>query len=399
MSTRQKGKLWLLPILFCLVLVFLLACTPSATPTPIPTPSPTSKPTSTPALTPGPTTKPTLSPTSAPVSFAGKTITIVVTTGPGGGGDVTARLYARYLGRFLPGKPTIVVRNIAGGEGVIAGNYAYFSKPDGLTVLLLSANLVIADLLDKSALKFSTAAEMTAILTAPASSEAYYCKPNLFDRPEDIMKAKGIIFGSISGNLSTLFACIREFIDFPLDKFIVAYAGAGDSLRAFLSGEINISGLSVTAFDSTLRQYYEKGEVKFLCQTGILDQAGNIVRHPGYPPDTVTAVELYEKIYGKSVSGPAYEAYKAIVATRSLNTPFLLPPGTPDDIKKAYWSAAENMVNDPEFIKTAEPLMGVGAKFIVGEAVDKMFKKEYGLKPEVRDWLIHLLSTKYGIVL
>ncbi|MCP4383221.1 MAG: hypothetical protein GY798_17690 [Hyphomicrobiales bacterium] len=48
---------------------------------------------------------------AADVDFSGKTITMVVGFGAGGGYDAYGRLAADHIGRFLPGNPTIVVEN------------------------------------------------------------------------------------------------------------------------------------------------------------------------------------------------------------------------------------------------------------------------------------------------
>src|SRR5262245_48485114 len=42
-----------------------------------------------------------------PQSLAGKTVTIYVGFGPGGGYDLYGRVLARHLGRHLPGHPTV----------------------------------------------------------------------------------------------------------------------------------------------------------------------------------------------------------------------------------------------------------------------------------------------------
>ncbi|MGA8818436.1 MAG: hypothetical protein WB624_14170, partial [Xanthobacteraceae bacterium] len=44
--------------------------------------------------------------------YRGKQITLLVGYGPGGGYDITARLVARYLGKYIPGHPDIVVQNM-----------------------------------------------------------------------------------------------------------------------------------------------------------------------------------------------------------------------------------------------------------------------------------------------
>ena len=49
-------------------------------------------------------------------------ITMVVGTAPGGINDISARFVARYLGKYIPGHPTIVVENQPGAGGIVAAN-------------------------------------------------------------------------------------------------------------------------------------------------------------------------------------------------------------------------------------------------------------------------------------
>ena len=77
-----------------------------------------------------------LSPAKAQEPFyAGKTISIVVGFGAGGGYDLYARLLSRYLGKHIPGKPTIVVQNMDGAGGVRAANHVYAVAPKDGTVI------------------------------------------------------------------------------------------------------------------------------------------------------------------------------------------------------------------------------------------------------------------------
>ena len=95
----------------------------------------------------------------------------------------------------------------------------------------------------------------------------------------------------------------------------------------------------------------------------------------------------------------AYEGYRAIVASsETINKPLFLSPGTPDSVIKAYWDATEKMIKDPEFVKIADKLLGKGAPWYAGESFAKLHKREFGMKPEVRDWVKDLMSAKYGVV-
>src|SRR6478736_7949505 len=90
-----------------------------------------------------------------PTNFAGKTITIIVGYKPGGGYDATARLLARHLPNHIPGKPTVIVQNMPGGNSIIGANHMYnVAKPDGLTIGTFNRNLPIAQLTKVQGVKY-----------------------------------------------------------------------------------------------------------------------------------------------------------------------------------------------------------------------------------------------------
>src|SRR5256885_9586102 len=67
--------------------------------------------------------------------YRGRTITMLVGTSPGGINDISARLTARHLGRFVPGSPSVVVQNNPGAGGVVTANRLYHSAEKDGTVL------------------------------------------------------------------------------------------------------------------------------------------------------------------------------------------------------------------------------------------------------------------------
>src|SRR4051812_4855606 len=76
-----------------------------------------------------------------PVSFAGKVVTMVIPSTVGGSTDLAARLFAKFIGRHLPGAPTVVSSNVPGGQGIPALNFmTQQAKPDGLTIIMPSSN-------------------------------------------------------------------------------------------------------------------------------------------------------------------------------------------------------------------------------------------------------------------
>lgn len=74
--------------------------------------------------------------------YAGKTLTIVVGSTPGGYYDIVSRALARHIGRFIEGNPAIVVQNdpVAGGMA-LANRLARTMTPDGLTIVAMNRAL------------------------------------------------------------------------------------------------------------------------------------------------------------------------------------------------------------------------------------------------------------------
>ena len=85
--------------------------------------------------------------------FAGKTITYVVATAPGGGYDVYGRLVAEYMQKYLPGS-TVIVRNMPGAGHVLGANAVYASAPDGLTIGTFNTGLIYSQIVSLPAAKF-----------------------------------------------------------------------------------------------------------------------------------------------------------------------------------------------------------------------------------------------------
>src|SRR4051812_26690251 len=81
--------------------------------------------------------------------FEGKTITMVTSTGAGGTYDLTARLFARHMARYIPGSPNIIVQNMPGGGNLKATNYMYNIAPkDGTAIASIHNAIPLHQVLD-----------------------------------------------------------------------------------------------------------------------------------------------------------------------------------------------------------------------------------------------------------
>src|SRR6266404_6068448 len=67
--------------------------------------------------------------------YRGKRINFVIGYGTGGGYDIYARLFARFIGEHIPGNPTVVPQNMPGAGSRRAANWLYAVAPKDGTVL------------------------------------------------------------------------------------------------------------------------------------------------------------------------------------------------------------------------------------------------------------------------
>jgi tripartite-type tricarboxylate transporter receptor subunit TctC len=100
---------------------------------------------------------PVLAQEAAP-SLAGKTVTIYIGYGPGGGYDLYGRVLSRHLGKYLPGHPTVVVSNMPGAGSVRAANYVYTVAPkDGTALGIVAQSIGEEQLVGTSGVSYDVA--------------------------------------------------------------------------------------------------------------------------------------------------------------------------------------------------------------------------------------------------
>lgn len=332
----------------------------------------------------------------AAVSFKGRVITLIVPQTAGGGTDSSGRLISRHLGKFMPGNPVIIVRNMPGGAAVIGVNYSYRSKPNGLTTVLTDGKANIQNLVRPQGTDFKLE-EMIPVLVS-ATGTVFFARPGVIKDPKDLLTGKGAIAGleDPSGGTGFSFACSKELLGITFEKEVWGYPGGGQRRLAYMAGEINLTGESSVGYKVSARPLVERGQAVPIFQSGILDEKGNVIKDV---PDIPTVPELYQQIHGKTPPpGLVWEMYKLMVAGRTFGKMLLLPPKTPVDIVNVFRKAAVDMVNSSEFRDESEKLEP-GARYLVGEKLANSYLAGIAARPEVVEFTKKVQKEKYGVAL
>src|SRR3954464_11373258 len=77
--------------------------------------------------------------------YRGKTVRVIIGFGVGGGYDIYGRLAAEFLGKYIPGRATVIPQNMPGGGGVKAVEYLYQAAPRDGTYLGSIAQTMAVD--------------------------------------------------------------------------------------------------------------------------------------------------------------------------------------------------------------------------------------------------------------
>src|SRR5437867_12368429 len=87
--------------------------------------------------------------------YRGKVIRILVGFSAGGGFDTYARTLSRYMGKYIPGNPSIIVENMTGAGSLISANHVYrVAKRDGLTIGAFNGNQILGQLVGAQGINF-----------------------------------------------------------------------------------------------------------------------------------------------------------------------------------------------------------------------------------------------------
>lgn len=337
-------------------------------------------------------------PTATAADFAGKTIEWVIPFAVGGGSDVWARFFAPSLGEQLPGKPTVVVKNVPGGGSITGTNqFQARARPDGLTILGTSGSTQFPYLLDDPRVKYQYK-DWTTVLASPTGG-VVYVNPDLGVKgAADIgaLKGKEMKYGS-QGATSLDLVPLLAFELLQLNvKPVFGMKGRGEGRLAFERGEAVIDYQTSSAYLRNVAPLVKSGKAIPLFSWGVLDDKGAFVRDPTFP-DLPHFIEAYEMAYGRKPAGIAFEAFKAFnTAGFAVQKGVFLPKGTPADIVAAYVKAFDAVVTAPGFQERAGEEIGIYRQ-ATGAAAQKMLDVALAIDGEAKGWVKKWLTEKHGV--
>jgi len=314
--------------------------------------------------------------------YQGKTFRILVSSGAGGGTDAAARLVSRFIAKYIPGNPKVIVQNMPGGSGTIANNYfATEAKPDGLTLLQDASSGVMNFMRGGSTVKYDPRKfKMIGGVSRPGTLLMIRndARARFTNR-----SAKPVVVGDTDGIRTWIAMTVwgAEYLGWNL-RWIYGYPGSRELQLAIRQGEIDMWS---TQNAKLVKDLQSEGVVQIVCTEE--DR-----RREDFP-EVPTFAEL---LGAKKPTGVAWQAYNGWAGAPELDKYVVAPEGTPDHLIKILREAFSKLMKDPEVDKEGDKFFGDGWKPQSPEKIEAVVHEQIAIPKEAKDFITKM-RQKYGL--
>jgi tripartite-type tricarboxylate transporter receptor subunit TctC len=300
-------------------------------------------------------------------TLQGKTVSVLVSGGVGGGLDAYARIFLPYLSKQLPGEPAMVVQNLPGGGGVQGVQRLYnVSAKDGTSIGTTPAGPIKEPLMGSGQVNYdlrqfgwfgSLTNEDTVCLvwhTSPIKSL------------EDARKREVPISATGAASNSTIGPLLLNDLLGTKFKPISGYDG-GTSMLAVERGEVDGRCTTLNSLRTAQPHWLTDKLVRLLLVVSNVDD-----------PEFANVPRVRDLLK----SDVERKAFDFFLASDDIQNPYMLPPGTPPDVLALYRKAFDMAVKDPTYLAEAEKRK---QKVVpqTGDYVQKIIASMYATPPEV----------------
>jgi tripartite-type tricarboxylate transporter receptor subunit TctC len=314
--------------------------------------------------------------------YKGKTIRAIVGGTAGGGFDVYTRAMTRYMGKHIPGNPTLVVENMTGAATRIAAKYMHSAaKPDGLTFGIFNGYLILSQVLDPKGFDFDMRKFEWLGVPIQDNVACVLRKESGITNIDQWFAAKTPVkLGGLGPGNSTsdVVRTVKATLNLPI-QLVEGYKGTADVRLAADAGELHGACWAWESIRVTWRKGLESGDVYPILQVtskklpdlpnvplaldlAKSDEARQIIRAGGIEPGAITRV-------------------------------YVTTPGTPKDRVQMLRKAFADTLRDPDFLAEAKKVQ-LDVNPLTGDEVKSVVDGLFKLDPAIVAKLSSILTVK-----
>jgi tripartite-type tricarboxylate transporter receptor subunit TctC len=318
--------------------------------------------------------------------YKGKTIRIMVGSTAGGFYDRWARLFARYMGKYIPGQPEIIAQNMPGAGSVIATNHVFnVAKPDGLTLAMPLNSVYVDQLVGRKEVQFDLR-KFHWIGSPAVESVIMYMRADAPYRwVADIFMGKEPPKCGSTGTASSDYILSKVLEETVGAKFntVQGYPGGSEIDLAVEKGEVVCRAHSTSAhfgrepFDS----WHKKNFDRHIVQTSR--------KRDSRAADVPTTHEIFDQY---KVPASSRRVAQVVLAAGDFGRPVIVTPGTPAERVKILREAFQKTLNDSEVLAEAKKAR-MDMEPTSGEDLESLAKEIFDSPPDVLERVKKILGN------
>ncbi len=274
--------------------------------------------------------------------YRGKQIRVIVRTLPATDYDAYSRLIARFMGRYIPGNPSMIVLNMTGGGGIVAANYmAEVAPRDGTVIGIVSQGLAADQALGQSPQLKANLREFNWIANVVFSNQLLVTWHTSQTKTLEQAKQRVTTIGTTgAGSASVQYPLFYNSLLGTKFKIITGYRSGAEIDLAMERGEVEGRGTNpYSSYMATHPDWIPQNKLNLLVQAGVEKE-----------PDLAN-VPLILDLPVPARDRPLLEF---MARSSTVGRPLATTPGVPADRVAALRRAFEAMTKDPDFIAATE---------------------------------------------
>src|SRR5262249_21654773 len=172
--------------------------------------------------------------------FKGKTINVYIGFAPGGTYDYYSRLFARFIGKHIPGNPNVVAQNMPGAGSFQAANFLYAVAPqDGTALGMITQVAAIEEALRSPGVQYKTAQFNWIGRMSPIVELTFTWKTSKAKPLDDATRSEIPLAGTGPGSPSEGYPKLLNALAGTRFKVISGYPGSTQGMVAMERGEVD----------------------------------------------------------------------------------------------------------------------------------------------------------------
>jgi tripartite-type tricarboxylate transporter receptor subunit TctC len=274
--------------------------------------------------------------------YRGKTISVVIGYPTAGPPDIYGRLVTRHLGKYIPGNPSFITRNMPGAGSMLAANYMFNVAPaDGTVLGLASPTLPLEETLGSAAAKFRSSQFnwIGRLATNPNVTSILNTSP--VKTIQDAFEKVAILGATGRSSTNAIYPAVLNNVLGTKFKIVMGYEGTAAIYLAMERGEVDGISATLDGLKSQREEWLKTKKVNVVVQY-------LINRHPELP-SVPTAAEVARTPEQATI-------LRTVSGASEIGKYFVAPPNVSADRVAALRKAFGDMVKDPEFLAEAEKL-------------------------------------------